>query len=131
MANPYVHGIDRITGLDEVPVDVGVDYDAVTITIGIYSVALRREQTEQFGRAFISACWEAARCEAHVMTVYPAHRKAFAEHASLEAIQAEMDQAYAAERKAQLNIKWLTELLIKRSRQIREGEWPPKDAPDG
>ena len=51
-------------GMDEVGVDVGVDYDHVTITVGIYGVALSRAQAEDFARAFNSACWEAAQYRA-------------------------------------------------------------------
>ena len=49
---------------------------------------------------------------------HPDNRRRFAEHASLEAIRAEMDQAYAAERAAQLRIRWLTELLIARAADL-------------
>lgn len=56
------------------------------------------------------------------MTVAPSHRHVFAEHASLEAIRAELDQAYMAERAAQREIRWLTELLISRARQTPESE---------
>lgn len=64
MSNPHVRGIDRITGLDEIPVDVGVDYDTVTIAIGLYSVRLERAESELFARAFTAACWEAASYQA-------------------------------------------------------------------
>ena len=62
MANPNVKAIDRITGMDGVGVNVGTDYDAVTITVGISTVRLERAEAELFARAYVAACWEAARC---------------------------------------------------------------------
>jgi len=40
---------------------------------------------------------------------------------TLEAIRAEMDQAYEAEKHAQQRIKWLTELLIERAAGLADG----------
>jgi hypothetical protein len=51
-------------------------------------------------------------------------RERFEAHASVEAIRAELDQAYAENRHAQERIKWLTGLLLLRIDQIRNGAWP-------
>ena len=51
-------------------------------------------------------------------------RARFEEHAAPEAIRAALDQAYAAQQAAARNIKWLTELLLVRSAQVRDGQWP-------
>lgn len=64
------------------------------------------------------------------MTVRPADRERFARCAAIEAITARLDQAYAAQQAASRDIKWLTELLITRSAQIRSGEWPQPADPD-
>ena len=54
-------------------------------------------------------------------------RGRFAKHAAPEAIQSQLDQAYAAQLTAARDIKWLTELLLARMAQVRAGEWPAGD----
>lgn len=56
MSSPYVTEVGSIRDIDDQRLTVGVDYDSVTV--GRYR--LNREQCEEFGRAFIAACWEAA-----------------------------------------------------------------------
>lgn len=64
------------------------------------------------------------------MSVRPADRERFAQCAAAEAIQAQLDQAYAAHNAAGRDIKWLTDLLIARLAQVRRGEWPAAEAGD-
>jgi len=52
----------------------------------------------------------------------PRNRARFAQHAAIEAIRAELDQAYAAEKRAQQRIRWLTELLVERAARINAKE---------
>ncbi len=49
----------------------------------------------------------------------------FPDHAAPEAIRANLDQAYEAQREAQQEIQWLSELLVRRCREVQRGEWPP------
>jgi hypothetical protein len=64
------------------------------------------------------------------MSVRPADRERFARYAAVEAIQAQLDQAYAAQSAAGRDIKWLTELLLARLDQVRRSEWPSAEAGD-
>lgn len=55
-------------------------------------------------------------------------KKAYGEHfpccAAIESIQACMDRAYAKEREAQRELQWLSDLLVRRSRELQAGTWP-------
>jgi hypothetical protein len=60
--DPYVREVGRLVAMDGVPLVVGVDYDTVTIGPSSYTEPiwrLTREQVDDFGKAFIIACWEA------------------------------------------------------------------------
>lgn len=50
----------------------------------------------------------------------------FAEHASPEAIQAQLPKARAAARQAQRRVTWLEELLDRRTTELAAGTWPEK-----
>jgi len=50
--------------------------------------------------------------------------------AAPEAIRASLEQAYAKNRAAQQEIRWLFDLLAKRCREVQVGEWPPMDQAD-
>ncbi len=56
-------------------------------------------------------------------------RDKYGEHypacAAPESIRASLEQAYAKEREAQQEVRWLSDLLVKRCRQVQAGEWPP------
>lgn len=56
MANEYVREIGIVEDIDGVPLDVGVDYDTVTVC----DRKLARTQAEEFAQLFVAACWEAA-----------------------------------------------------------------------
>ena len=62
MADPYVREVGRLVAMDGKPLVVGVDYDTVTIGPSAYTEPIWRltqDQADDFGRAFISACWQA------------------------------------------------------------------------
>jgi hypothetical protein len=42
-----------------------------------------------------------------------------------------MDQAYAREREAQQEIRFLSDLLVRRSRELAEGRWPAERHAEG
>ena len=56
MADPYVRYIGSVADCDDVLLEVGVDYDSVTIAQHM----LNRAQAEEFAQLFVAACWEAA-----------------------------------------------------------------------
>lgn len=53
--DPNVREIGRLEDIDGVPVIIGVDYDAVTIS----GLRLDSAQAEEFARLFIAATWQA------------------------------------------------------------------------
>lgn len=55
-------------------------------------------------------------------------RPEFAEHASVEAIDAQLDRARRQERRWHLRIEWLTRLRTTRVAQKERGEWPAAGA---
>jgi hypothetical protein len=59
--DPFVREIGRVTDLDGIPVTVGVDYDAVTIS----GCKLASRQVWEFARLLIQATWEAGANAAH------------------------------------------------------------------
>ena len=65
MSDRYVRVVDRIEDMDGMPVYLGVDYDTVTIHVGVFipggGIRLESSQAEDFARAYVAACWEAAR----------------------------------------------------------------------
>ena len=65
MSDPYVRTTDTVTDLDGCEVRVGVDYDAVTVT-GPPLIRFDRVQAEEFGRAYLSACWMAGQQAEHL-----------------------------------------------------------------
>lgn len=62
MADPYVRTLGSVEDIDGHALPVGVDYDSVSIGHPGSSASwrLNREQCEEFARAFVAACWEAA-----------------------------------------------------------------------
>ena len=55
MADEFVREVGVVSDIDGVPLDVGVDYDTVTVA----DRRLTRDQAEQFAHLFVAACWEA------------------------------------------------------------------------
>ncbi|GAA2623696.1 hypothetical protein GCM10010399_63690 [Dactylosporangium fulvum] len=58
------------------------------------------------------------------------NRAGFAEHASLEAIDARLRDAQKACRDADRHREWLTALRQQRAAQVAAGAWPPAE-PEG
>ena len=65
MADRYVRVVDHVVDMDGMTVWIGVDYDTVTIHAGVFipggRIKLDSSQAEDFARAYVAACWEAAR----------------------------------------------------------------------
>ena len=60
MPEPYVRPVDCITDIDEARLHVGVDYDSVTIGVGILTLRFGATAMEALMRALVAACWEAS-----------------------------------------------------------------------
>jgi hypothetical protein len=66
MSDPHVREVGRIDweiddGVAGIPLQVGVDYDTVTIGSGETTWRLSASQLEEFAQLLVRACWEAAR----------------------------------------------------------------------
>jgi hypothetical protein len=59
MPDPYVRRVGEVSDIDERPVIVGVDYDAVSIVIGGMEARLDGAAAADFAELFIRACQEA------------------------------------------------------------------------
>ncbi len=58
MSDPFVRAIGTVDDLDGTPVEVGVDYDSVTIrSSGL--IRLESLQADEFAALYNRACWEA------------------------------------------------------------------------
>ena len=83
MGNPRVRVVDVLSDMDGMPVYVGVDYDTVTIHAGVFvpggGIRLESSQAEDFARAFVAACWEAAAQRTTMTDAQKAELKAAAE----------------------------------------------------
>jgi hypothetical protein len=55
----------------------------------------------------------------------------FAQHAALEAIEAELRRATATRSRWDRRVAWLTALRVQRIEQVQAGTWPPAAAKDG
>ena len=66
MADRHVRRVGEVFDIDELPVRIGVDYDTVTIGVGIGEIRLNQRQAEEFAQAFVSACWQAAMQQAEM-----------------------------------------------------------------
>jgi hypothetical protein len=62
MADPMVRLLGRVQDLDGAPLDVGVDYD--TVTIGRYR--FDASMAEEFAQLFVSAVWQAGQQKARM-----------------------------------------------------------------
>jgi len=65
MSDPYVREVGRIDwevddGVAGIPLQVGVDYDTVTIGCGAIRWRLTAAQLEELAQLLVSATWEAA-----------------------------------------------------------------------
>lgn len=58
--DPRVRQVGRFEDMHGTTVIVGVDYDAITVSVGLTPATLTRAQAEEFAQLFIAACWEAA-----------------------------------------------------------------------
>jgi hypothetical protein len=56
---PEVRPVGEVFDMDERRIEVGVDYDTVSIAFAGAEVRLPSAAAEEFGRLFISACWQA------------------------------------------------------------------------
>jgi hypothetical protein len=56
MADQYVHEIGFVFDIDGIPLEVGVDYDCVTILDRRFPLS----ECEQFAQLFVRACWQAS-----------------------------------------------------------------------
>jgi len=59
MADQYVREVGRVKDMDDMPLDVGVDYDSVTLGWPGRQRRLTSAQAEEFAQLFVSACWQA------------------------------------------------------------------------
>jgi hypothetical protein len=57
-----------------------------------------------------------------------AERERIARAAAPEAIKAHLDEARGEKRRAETQIAWWEELLVRRCREVAAGEWPPAAA---
>ena len=64
----HVRRIGEVFDIDQHPVEVGVDYDTVSITVGGMEARLTQGQCEEFAQFFVSACWQAAAQQAEILT---------------------------------------------------------------
>ena len=55
-------------------------------------------------------------------------KRLYEKHASVENIEARLEDARRAARRAQLEVAWLSELLVDRKAQVKAGTWPKKEA---
>jgi hypothetical protein len=60
VADSFVRVIGTVTDLDGILVEVGVDYDSVTIS-GSGKVRFESLQADEFAALYVRACWEAGR----------------------------------------------------------------------
>jgi|SRR5580704_6817015 hypothetical protein len=61
MADPRVRPVGTLYDLDGLPVEVGIDHDAVTIKAGETLIRLDSSANEEFAQLYVSAVWQAAR----------------------------------------------------------------------
>jgi hypothetical protein len=61
MADPRVRPVGTLYDLDGMPVEVGIDHDAVTIKAAGTPIRLDSSANEVFAEYYLSACWQAAR----------------------------------------------------------------------
>ena len=59
MADPYVRTVGDLRDLDGDTVEVGVDYDSVTIKIGGRCARFESMQADDFAHLFVAACFQA------------------------------------------------------------------------
>ena len=56
----YVRVVGEVRDIDDAPLTISVDYDSVTIGVGILTLRFGATAMEALMRALVAACWEAS-----------------------------------------------------------------------
>ena len=59
MTIPQVREVGRVQAMDGLAVAVGVDYDAISLTVAGHRVLLESHQAETFAQLYVAAVWQA------------------------------------------------------------------------